>query len=220
MAFTPPALRSLDDMITGSDWNTSIKANFEAGVPGLFTTKGDLAVGVGSQEAARLAVGSNGQWLQADTGYTNLVGWDNFHRAKVQRNSQVVVPNATFTYITFDAEVYDNGGLAVPGSQVMTIQNDGIYKITGFIRLSRNGVVINPSETVQGSILLNGGVFAYIGYIQPAAETLSAFGYLMLKGSVITHALAGWTFGLSVYQTTGGTMVIDPSQAWLEIEAA
>lgn len=220
MAFTPPALKTVNTLITAADWNTFIRDNFAAGVPGLFAAKGDLAVGSGPQAAQRLAVGGSGQALQVDPAFPLGVGWDFFHRAKVRRSAQASVPSASAVYITFDTEVYDNGNLATPGSQVVTVQRDGVYRIAAFARLNRNGQTLHAGESIYAGLTLNGNLWAYLAYIQPAAETYSHTPYWMLQGVLISHALAGWAIGLMVYQNSGGTMLVDANQAWLEIEAA
>lgn len=67
MAYTAVPTVATGDLWTAANHNAYIKDNFAAGVPDIFTTKGDLAVASGADAAGRLGVGSNGQLLTADS---------------------------------------------------------------------------------------------------------------------------------------------------------
>lgn len=218
MAFTPPALKSVNTMITASDWNTLIRDNFEAGVPGLFAARGDLAVGAGPQQAVRLAVGANGQTLQVDTNLSNYVGWALFNRARAGRAAQTSLGNAATTVITFDTEYYDAGAMFNPASQVITIPRTGLYRIAGYARILPNGQTLSPGEQIQFHLRQNGQTWAYLGFLQSAAETYTNTGAWTFHGVIITHVAAGNTFGLSVYHNLGGTLIIPGGSVWLEVE--
>lgn len=75
MAYNAVPTVTTGDLWTASNHNTYIRDNFAAGVPDIFTTKGDLAVASGANAAVRLAVGSNNQVLMADSGKTAGVKW-------------------------------------------------------------------------------------------------------------------------------------------------
>lgn len=75
MAYNAVPTVNTGDLWTAANHNTYIKDNFAAGVPDIFTTKGDLAVASGADAAARLAVGSNGQFVRANSAATNGVDW-------------------------------------------------------------------------------------------------------------------------------------------------
>lgn len=69
MAYTAVPTKSTGDpAYTATFINTYIKDNFAAGVPDIFTTKGDLAGGTGADSATRQAVGVNGTILQSNSG--------------------------------------------------------------------------------------------------------------------------------------------------------
>jgi len=78
MTYSPVPTVATGDLWTASNHNTYIRDNFAAGVPGLFTTKGDMAVASASQIAARLGIGSNGQVLTPDSGQTLGMKWAGF----------------------------------------------------------------------------------------------------------------------------------------------
>lgn len=75
MAFTTVPTVATGDLWTAANHNAYIRDNFAAGVPDIFTTKGDIAVGSAADAAGRLGVGSNGQVLIADSAQALGVKW-------------------------------------------------------------------------------------------------------------------------------------------------
>ena len=63
MAYTQPVTVVTGQVWTAANQNTYIKANFEAGVPDIFTAAGDLAIASAANAASPLAIGSAGQVL-------------------------------------------------------------------------------------------------------------------------------------------------------------
>ena len=75
MSYTAIPTVSDEDWITATWWNTYVRDNFEAGIPAIYTSKGDVAVGSGANAADRLPVGDDGQMLEADSGESLGVKW-------------------------------------------------------------------------------------------------------------------------------------------------
>lgn len=75
MAYTPVPSLATGYLWTAADHNTYIRDNFAAGVPAILQAKGDLPVASGLRAADRLAVGSNGQLLIADSSQPLGVRW-------------------------------------------------------------------------------------------------------------------------------------------------
>ena len=75
MSYTPISTVNDNDWITAAWWNTHVRDNFEAGIPAIFTTKGDLGVASGANAAGRLGVGSDDQVLEADSGESLGMKW-------------------------------------------------------------------------------------------------------------------------------------------------
>lgn len=75
MAYNAVPAKNTGDTWSATDNNTYVRDNFAAGVPDIFTTKGDLAVATAADAASRLGVGSNGQVLTADSTTTTGVKW-------------------------------------------------------------------------------------------------------------------------------------------------
>lgn len=77
MAYNAVPTVATGDPWTAANHNTYIRDNFAAGVPDIFTTKGDLAVASAANAAGRLGVGSNNQVLMADSAQSLGVKWGN-----------------------------------------------------------------------------------------------------------------------------------------------
>jgi len=75
MAYNTPPTKQTGDVLTAAEWNTYIRDNFASGVPDILAAKGDLPVGTGPNAATRLAVGSNGQRLVADSAQAAGMKW-------------------------------------------------------------------------------------------------------------------------------------------------
>jgi hypothetical protein len=71
MAYATVPTVATGDLWTAANHNSYIRDNFAAGVPDIFTTKGDLAVATGPDAAARLAAGSDGQIMQVNAAAAN-----------------------------------------------------------------------------------------------------------------------------------------------------
>jgi hypothetical protein len=80
MAYTPVPTVATNDYWSAAQHNTYVRDNFAAGVPDIFTTKGDLAVATGADVAARLAVGGDGAPLVGDGAQTAGMRWANTNK--------------------------------------------------------------------------------------------------------------------------------------------
>jgi len=78
MAYSVVPTVATGDLWTAANHNTYIRDNFLAGVPGIFTTKGDLAAATGAGAAARLAAGAAGQILTPDAAEAAGLKWKSF----------------------------------------------------------------------------------------------------------------------------------------------
>lgn len=117
MAYNTPPTKADGDVFTGAEFNTYVRDNFVAGVPDIMAAKGDLAVASGPDAAARLAVGSNGQILIADSGATHGVNWSFPIAPKVRlRVSGFTLNNLAPTAIQFSTEDVDTHAFANLGT--------------------------------------------------------------------------------------------------------
>ncbi len=75
MTYKPVTTKQAGDSLSAKEYNQFIKDNPAAGIPDIFTTKGDIAVGTGNDTVSRLGVGTNGQILTADSTQATGVKW-------------------------------------------------------------------------------------------------------------------------------------------------
>jgi hypothetical protein len=170
--------------------------------------KGDLIGGTGADTFARLAVGTNGQVLTADSAETTGLKWATpasggvtFIGADAKGTGGTQsISNATHTAITFAAEEYDTDGFHDNSSNTsrMTIPagKGGYYQVNGFVSWDDNAT--------GGRTLLirkNGSNYLYVE-LAPSA---------VLPSQVITaivKVVATDYLELFVYQTSGGARAV------------
>jgi hypothetical protein len=85
----------------------------EGGIqPTILDAKGDLIVATAADTPARLAVGTNGQVLKADSSTATGLAWGTdgsavFSGASIYPSADITLTNQTSVTITFDSESYD-----------------------------------------------------------------------------------------------------------------
>lgn len=134
MAYNTPPTKNTGDVFTASEFNTYIRDNFAAGVPDIFAAKGDLAVATAANAATRLAVGTNGQRLAADSAQASGVKWAD-------------------DYYSMSFLLYAGGGTLQAG-----IQGDLEIPMSGTIQR----ITVLPDQT--GTLLLDLYKAAYSSY--------------------------------------------------------
>jgi hypothetical protein len=128
--------------------------------------KGDLIAGTGADTYARLAVGTNGQYLQADSTAATGLKWGTvsttptFVGASVSNSGSQSIANTTETIMTFDTEQFDTDGFHSTSSNTgrMTIPTGkgGKYLLSGFFNPGSNGVSWEFYVYVNGSYYITG----------------------------------------------------------------
>ena len=93
---------------TAAEYNV-FRANFEAGVPALMATKGQLALATAANAANVLTVGANGSYLVAASGETT--GAKYAHNSAGRLSGSTHSGNAAGYYIPFDTEDFDVYGI-------------------------------------------------------------------------------------------------------------
>lgn len=133
MAYTPvPSKANGDPAYSASDINTYIKANQAAGVPDIFTTKGDIAVATAEDVASRFGVGANGAYLVAASGEATGVKWANNFALRLSAPSAVVGTDTNITWGTEDFDVF--GKIAVPSAEYAPTIS-GYFLVSAYIQI-------------------------------------------------------------------------------------
>jgi hypothetical protein len=160
MAYAPLPSKSAGDTVTLANYDV-IKANFEAGVPDLFTTKGDLAVASAADTAVRLARGGDGTRLEVIVGEeaptpTNIV-WRIQPCAVVTHDAGASPSTSTWTTLDFNTQRQIRNSMhsaSVNNSRLTVPTNgDGLYHIGGCVEF---GHTTGAGALFGVRILLNG----------------------------------------------------------------
>jgi hypothetical protein len=166
--------------------------------------KGDLIAATANDTPARLAVGTNGQVLVADSTAATGLKWaasGNFVGCRVYASSAQTISNATDTKIAFANESYDTDGfhdnstnntrLTVPAGLA------GYYRVTANL-----GFASNTSGRRILAIAFNGGGAISQVEFSPAGSSVEPAGtitdtYFLNVADYIE---------VNVYQTSGGNL--------------
>lgn len=172
MAYNAVPTVTTGDLWTASNHNTYIRDNFAAGVPDIFTTKGDLAIASGANAAGRLGVGSNGKVLVASSAESLGIKWTNgFSTGKASRSTTQALSAGAQTKVQFTTEDFDSENYFTLGSSNTrcTIAVKGIYLFVGnvvfavragskSIFLSKNNALVSEQTEIQVENMVSGNV--------------------------------------------------------------
>ena len=156
------AYADIGDIATGAviseAYLDQIRANFQAGVPDIFTTKGDIAVATAADTAARLAVGADDATLVPDASTATGLAWQIQPAARVYNNAAIDPAPGTWVTLTFNTERFDTDAMhsTVTNTSRLTVPTggDGLYLIGGNLELDSGGGAGGSDKGIR--ILLNG----------------------------------------------------------------
>ena len=210
MSYTPVPTKTTGELWSADDNNTYIRDNFAAGVPDLFTTKGDLAVATGADVAIRLAVGTDGQLLTADSGETCGMKWSTPSTdqayAKYKVSATRSMANGAATIVNFDTSVFDSDSAVTTGaSWKFAAPHDGYYVVALMLLLESNaGWAAN--EYFEGDLYVDGALVTTIArWTAQAAGTYIA----SVSGMAIVSLTAAQEVDIRGLQNSGGAINID-----------
>lgn len=207
MSYTPVPTQNIGDEWTAAEHNTYARDNFAAGVPDIFTTKGDLAVGTGADAAIRLGVGTNGQFLTADSGEASGLKWVSpglSVYARYTKDTAQNVATATATYIDFDTEDFDTESAVTVGADwrfIVPVGFGGYYLICACV--AGTGGTFSAGQYIKLDVYIDDALYCNLGYTEPNGRSLAT-----ASGSAVIYAAAGSEIQLKVTQNSGETVSI------------
>lgn len=158
MAYTAVPTVATGDLWTAANHNTYIRDNFAAGIPDIFTTKGDIAVATASDAAARLGVGSDGQLLTADSSQSTGLKWSAFATVAATQAEQEA-GSSTTAFTTPGRQQYHPSASKAwcSWSQVGTQTIAASYNVSS---ITDNGVGLT---TINFTVSFSSAVYAITG---------------------------------------------------------
>ena len=193
------AYSDLGDVVSGGTiteaWGDGVRANFQAGVPDIYTTKGDLAVATAADTAARLAVGANDAILVAASGETTGLAWQIQPACRVYNDANIDPATSSWVTLTFNSERFDTNALHDTSTNTSRItipaNGGGLYTIGASIAFGTSG--ITSGEAIFGlRLLLNGSTV--IGQNQFVTGTTSAAGVNFSRVVSTLYALSATNY--------------------------
>lgn len=195
-AATPNSVKSAYDLANGAIAKTIVDA------------KGDLIAATAADTVSRLAVGTNGQVLTADSTTATGMKWataasgSTFSGAKVYKTTTQSISNATATAVTFDAETFDVDGYhsTVSNTSRMTVPSGkaGYFLLTSNLRYANNSTGGRSIDFYK-----NGTRIA--GTYQPTVSGSS----VAYSASTVINGTVGDYFEVYAYQESGGALNIN-----------
>jgi hypothetical protein len=185
------------DSWTAKDMNRYVKDNFAAGVPGLFTAKGDIAVATGADAAARIGVGTDGDYLYADSANTNGVVWSSPIRVLAYAADYSYIDDSSWTEIDLTETDDTTGSFA---NNCFTPYCSGFYYISIIINCIEDdqyGLQVHSDPNyAKFGIFKNGELYSVISLVSTYDNTTS---FYRATGSDILYLLSTDNIYLKCY---------------------
>jgi hypothetical protein len=183
-------------------WVTSDDANAIQNT--IVDAKGDLIGATAADTPARLAVGTNGQVLTADSTAATGLAWATptstaFVGCSLE-NGSISIANNTDTYLTFSSELYDTDAMHSTSSNTSRITiptgKGGYYEFKWSMVWDNNTTNNRRVRLVKnGSTYENGPIL-----------TIRGVGLTGLSNSTVVSTVAGDYWELQAFQDCGGAL--------------
>jgi hypothetical protein len=179
--------------------------SIEGGIqPTIFDAKADLLTAAAADTPARLAVGTNGQVLTADSTTATGLKWasagSSFSGCSLF-GSTVSVANDTEVYIDFGDENFDTDAYhstsVNPSRITIPTGKSGKFQIN-----ARMSFINTSNSRLDMYLIKNAGTFLAQSIVDLERGATPMF-------SEVINAVAGDYFRLMVYQTSGGTISLN-----------
>jgi hypothetical protein len=193
MAWTSPRDWTAGEVVTASIMNVHVRDNLKQTAPHLVTTKGDIVAATAANALSRLAVGSNGAALVADSSEATGMKWLRGVDMKYE-GSQTTEGTTTSTS---EVNLIQLSGLTIDNNRPVLIFAT-LRKTTGHASAAQVGLGINGAEvadaldfTSTANLAANGYLF---GILFPRVTSYVRNGFF-IKGSMDTDGTAAHSQG-------------------------
>jgi hypothetical protein len=190
MTYTVIPTQATGDVWSVTDMNTYIRDNFAAGVPDIFTAKGDLAVATAADVAVPFPVGTDGRTLTAESSTSTGLMW--FASGVSATGTTHVTSGEAWVWIALDTEVYDISGEFA--SYIFTATYPGYYLTTAVVKFE-----VTPSGL--GTAFDAGELVAIAVYKNNALYTIIGMNYIQVNGQLIAYCNGSDTISLAAGDT-------------------
>lgn len=212
MAYTPVPTQNVGDDWTATEHNTYIKDNFAAGVPDIFTAKGQIAVATAADAAEALSVGTNGYVLMADSssdGGNVGMKWASpgGPRARLKRSTTLAVNSGTDTIVDYATTDYDTHTAVTTGASWnfdVPAGQGGYYLIIASV-LFESSAAWAIIEQAYLRLYKNGTADVYISqFYSQVTATIQVY----MTGMCIVSLADTDSIDVRVYQASGSAINI------------
>lgn len=179
------------------------------GIPAtILDAKGDIIAATAADTASRLAIGTNGQVLTADSTTATGMKWatpagGGAVGCMIYRSANLTVSNTTETFVTWDTESFDTDGFHSTSTNTSRITipsgKAGKYLITAW-----GGFAGNATGYRQMSIIRNNYAGTPLRFGNMAIPGSTVGGAMSLSG--IADLSVGDYLEMSIYQSSGGNL--------------
>lgn len=192
MAYTPVPTGTTSDTISAAYWNTYLRDNFAAGIPGMFANKGDLLIATGNQAASILPKGTDGKALLAASVQATGLIWGNPFTHTLISQTKLGSNTATFSFSSIPA-TYKYLRIIIAGMEIPvgSETNDQCYMIFNSDAGANYDYELTQFQTTGQSVSdAVAASFITIGYLP------STYGSNLSEGvlDIIIPNYAGTTF--------------------------
>jgi hypothetical protein len=225
MAYTPVFSRITGQSVSADEWGIYIKDNFAAGVPDIFTTKGDLAVGTAADTAARLGVGTTGYVLLCASAEATGLIWSALPLAVAAAaysvSAELTLVSASHHIIDYSTLIYDDDTAVTVGAAwkyTVPAAKGGYFFVTATL-LIKSSTAWGEAETAILELYKNNALYCYL--CQFNAQVAASAGFqVFLSGGALIELVATDYIDVRVYNGAGATLTSDASTTASHISIA
>jgi len=214
---------AVPDVAEGDSWtaknmNKYVRDNFTAGVPDIFTTKGDIAVATGNNAATIISAGSNNAYYIADDSCNSgIVSTALGNVSASPAGSSVSLTDDQWNHITWiTSEEFDTASAYSGG--IFTVPHIGYYFISFGMRVDiGNWTVSGYGHYIKLGIYKNDSLVSVIAHKDRTFDNIQ--GYEYIYGWDILALSSGDELKPMIYESIGTSpdASVDPSYYKLHI---